>query len=342
MSSRDQSLRPDTRNLSGTHGNFFGNPRAGIDSSQTPYQGFFTLESKCYRWEPCAREYMETCCESWRTIQRHNSIAEFARRPSTMNSFFSSEGPQNSMADRQRLQISERHFKNFPTSSTLSCWKTRFKTQISACSGFPSEAMLRMKEVEMVHSVDRFEIIGARFRVILTSLISRCLDARIASALNKIIQRSHFKKKVSLEEQKAQKEDGQGGCGPQGRSSTGGGGPRGFRTCGCAITLKQGGTRRGWRGGRINVLPWYRLVRVVSTSSETQGGKTGLPARVDGRHVVRGWQSSPIPECAQVTGKTGENGLYSGEMGGSSPWTRPSVPGCGDTLNALAGDQKPI
>ena len=33
------------------------------------------------------------------------------------------------------------------------------------------------------------------------------LDGRIASALNKIIQNSHFKKKVSLEEQKAQKED---------------------------------------------------------------------------------------------------------------------------------------
>ena len=32
-------------------------------------------------------------------------------------------------------------------------------------------------------------------------------DARIASALNKIIQSSQFKKKVSLEEQKAQKED---------------------------------------------------------------------------------------------------------------------------------------
>ena len=32
------------------------------------------------------------------------------------------------------------------------------------------------------------------------------LDAKIASALNKIIQNSHFKKKVSLEEQKAQKE----------------------------------------------------------------------------------------------------------------------------------------
>ena len=33
------------------------------------------------------------------------------------------------------------------------------------------------------------------------------LDARIASVLNEIIQNSHFKEKVSLEERKAQKED---------------------------------------------------------------------------------------------------------------------------------------
>ena len=33
------------------------------------------------------------------------------------------------------------------------------------------------------------------------------LDARLASALNKIIQNPHFKKMVSLDEEKAQKED---------------------------------------------------------------------------------------------------------------------------------------
>ena len=57
----------------------------------------------------------------------------------------------------------------------------------------------------MVHSLDE-----------LKSLRSVCgndfpnfemLDAKIASALNKIIQNSQFKKKVSLEEQEAQKED---------------------------------------------------------------------------------------------------------------------------------------
>ena len=33
------------------------------------------------------------------------------------------------------------------------------------------------------------------------------LDARIAAALNKIIHNSHFKRRISLEEQKAQKKD---------------------------------------------------------------------------------------------------------------------------------------
>ena len=33
------------------------------------------------------------------------------------------------------------------------------------------------------------------------------LDAKTASALNRIIHNSHFKRRISLEEQKAQKED---------------------------------------------------------------------------------------------------------------------------------------
>ena len=81
MSSRDQSLRPDTWNLSGTHGNVFGNPRAGNRFiTDTLSRNSSLLESECYRWEPCAREYRETCREKWRTIQRHNSIAEFCKK----------------------------------------------------------------------------------------------------------------------------------------------------------------------------------------------------------------------------------------------------------------------
>ena len=38
---------------------------------------------------------------------------------------------------------------------------------------------------------------------------------------------------------------------------------------------------------------------------------------------------------------TSENGQHSAEMGGNSPWTRPSAPKCGDTLEASikGGDQ---
>ena len=79
-----------------------------------------------------------------------------------MNSFFPAEGshPQNSMADEQRLQISELHFDKFSTNSTFSCWKIRFKTHVSSCSGFPSEAMLWIKEVEMADSVSSLIIIA--------------------------------------------------------------------------------------------------------------------------------------------------------------------------------------
>ena len=55
------------------------------------------------------------------------------------------------------------------------------------------------------------------------------------------------------------------------------------RTCVCAGTFVEVAHAGG--EGRIKVLLWYRLVGVASTSSETQGGKTGLRARVSGRHV---------------------------------------------------------
>ena len=84
-------------------------------------------------------------------------------------------------------------------------WKTRFKTQVSSGSGFPSDAMLRTKEVEMVDSPD--ELKSSRSACGKDFPQFEMLDAKIAWALNKIIQNSQFKKKVSLAEQKAQKED---------------------------------------------------------------------------------------------------------------------------------------
>ena len=92
----------------------------------------------------------------------------------------------------------------FTTPSTFSCWKIRFKTKVSACSSSPSEAMLWIKEVEMVDSYE--ELKSSRSVTGYTHFPNfEMLCARIASALNKIIQNSLLffskkKKKVSLEE----------------------------------------------------------------------------------------------------------------------------------------------
>ena len=56
-------------------------------------------------------------------------------------------------ADQQRLQVSELLFDK-PYPATVACWKIKFKTEVCTCSQFPTEAMLWIKEVEMVDSVD--------------------------------------------------------------------------------------------------------------------------------------------------------------------------------------------
>ena len=107
--------------------------------------------------------------------------------------------------DQQRLQISDLHFDKFLNPTTFACSKIRFKTEVCTCSQFPTEAVLWIKEVELVDSVDDLKsscsVRGSQmpnFEV---------FDAKIASALNRIIHDTPFKRRVSLEEQKAPKED---------------------------------------------------------------------------------------------------------------------------------------
>ena len=56
---------------------------------------------------------------------------------------------------------------------------------------------------EMVDSVDELKTSSSIRGISMPNF--EVLDARIASALNKIIHNSHFKRRISLEEQKAQK-----------------------------------------------------------------------------------------------------------------------------------------
>ena len=157
MLSRDEHVRPDTWNLLGTLGKIFDSPRAVIDSPSTPYQGVLhSWNQSATGGNPVRDSTGKLVARSEERNRETIPTPRLARKPSTMSSFFPAEGayPQNCMADQQRLQISELQFDKFPTQSTFACWKMRFKTQVSAGSGSPSEAMLWIKEVEMVDSVD--------------------------------------------------------------------------------------------------------------------------------------------------------------------------------------------
>ena len=120
--------------------------------------------------------------------------------------FSGGDSSKNYGADQQRLQISDLHFDKFPTPATFACWKIRFKTEVCTlftnflrkqCSGSRKWSWL-IHWIELRSSSSTRGISMPNFEV---------FDARIASALNKIIHNSQFNRRISLEEQKAQKED---------------------------------------------------------------------------------------------------------------------------------------
>ena len=176
---------------------FFVNPLA---SSSSLYQGGFNP------WIPNVTEHMSPHVTSERQIPDTALDPRCQSGPSASNSFNPNKKKfsKHYGTDQQRLQISDLHFDKFPNPATFACCKIRFKTEVCTSSQFPTEAVLWIK-VEMVESVNDLKSSrsirgthGPDFEV---------LDARIASALNRIIQSTRFKKKVSLEETKAQKED---------------------------------------------------------------------------------------------------------------------------------------
>ena len=91
----------------------------------------------------------------------------------------------------------------FPTPTTFVCWEIRFKTEVCTCLNFLTEAMLWIKEVEPVEPMDDLKSSCSIRGIQMPNF--ELLDTRIASALNKITQNTRFQKKVSVDEQKAQK-----------------------------------------------------------------------------------------------------------------------------------------
>ena len=133
-------------------------------------------------------------------------MSTFATRPSSTSYTIPVELPQKYMVGQQR-DSKYRNFNSteFHNPQSFLVWKIRFKTQVTISSDFPSDAVLWIKDLEMCDYWDEPQPSRSVYGKDFPNL--EMLDAKIASALNKIIQNSQFKKKVSLEEQKAQKED---------------------------------------------------------------------------------------------------------------------------------------
>ena len=165
---------PSIWDTHGISGNVFPNPTA---SSSEPWISNVSEHTSPHVMSESQTPVQDQRCQKF----SHPSRGRFSK---------------NYGADQQQLQISHPHFDKFTRSATFACWKIRFKTEVCTCSQFPTDAMLWIKEVELVDSVDDLKsscsVRGIRmpdFEV---------LDAKIASALNRIIHKTPFKRKVSL------------------------------------------------------------------------------------------------------------------------------------------------
>ena len=135
-------------------------------------------------WIHGVQEYQNrfTPHRRWRMIIKHQFRirgASLDRQPEIQSSLVRSDFSLNYRADQQRLQISDLLFDKFTTQATFACWKKRFKTEVCTCSKFPTEAVLWIKEVELVDSVDGLKSSCSVRGIQMPNF--EALDARIAS-----------------------------------------------------------------------------------------------------------------------------------------------------------------
>ena len=189
---------PDTWDTHGISGNVFVNPTA---SSSAP------CPQESNPWVSNVSEHTLPHVMSERQTPDTALDPRCQSGPSARNSFDLCEGrfSKNLWQTNNDCRFQIFYFDKFPSPATFACWKRRFKTELCTCSQSPTEAMQWIKEVELVDSVDGLRSSSSIRGISMPDF--EVLDARIASALNKITHNSHFKRKISLEEQKAQRED---------------------------------------------------------------------------------------------------------------------------------------
>ena len=165
-------------------------------SSSAPYP------QEMHQWNSSIEESLHTS-----TVEKSEKSEQNQdlRGPSAKDSviFSGGDSSKNCGADQQRLQILDFHFDKFPTPPTFACWKTRYGVYLFTIP-YGSDAMDR--KVELVDAVDELRSSSSTRGISMPNF--EVLDARIASALNKIIHNSQFKRRISLDKGSMQKTQG--------------------------------------------------------------------------------------------------------------------------------------
>ena len=187
MLSRHKCLPLYTWNTSGLQENVLGNQYSTLDSRRDHPQGIHSGAPQRERGSVPQAAGSETLfARNDKQNRGTNPMPTFAGRPSTMSSAIPVDFPKNSVVGQQRQQMSQLQFDKFLNPRSFLVWMIRFKNQVTTCSDFPSDAMLWIKEVEMVDSLE--ELKSSRSASGKNFPNFEMLDAKIASALNKIIQ----------------------------------------------------------------------------------------------------------------------------------------------------------
>ena len=113
---------------------------------------------------------------------------------------------QHGMMENPRHPISELHLGKFPDSGDVQCWKVNFQTEVCASTPCRTLTMSWIKEEETATSIDDLltsqSIEGRR-----DFSEFEMLDAKMVSTLKKLFTHVHFRRRLSVEQQRSQKYD---------------------------------------------------------------------------------------------------------------------------------------
>ena len=205
MPCSDSGLPHDTRNIIGTSGNVFERLPAGEGLPSALFENSKNLASSSHELRPDITGNTMVPERDMKREQQNSSISvprfqSGGRKLKHTGGTFSHGG----MIEHTRFPISEMHLGKFPDSMEFQSWKVYFKTEVCPKSADPHLTMHWIKEVEIADELMTSRSIMERTDFLFYDM----LDAMIASALLKLLNTHvHFRKRASVEEQRAQQYD---------------------------------------------------------------------------------------------------------------------------------------